>query len=111
MNIGLEQLCIIAKNSFEWSKLEIYLGGGGGGEGRGKWRRESRIDESHDFFHCFPPAFWKTDGFESNQLAEYKSMFCAMRLIKIAVKFFPTTDKSLVIACVLNDKVSKTVYS
>ena len=26
-------------------------------------------------------------------------------------KFFPTTDKSLVIACVLNDKVSKTVYS
>ena len=62
-------------------------------------------------FHCFPPAFWKTDGFESNQLAEYKSMFCAMRLIKMAVKFFPTTDKSLVIACVLNDKVSKTVYS
>ena len=38
-------------------------------------------------------------------------MFCAMRLIKMAVKFFPTTDKSLVIACVLNDKVSKTVYS
>ena len=38
MNIGLEQLCIIAKNSFEWSKLEIYWGGGGGGggEGRGK---------------------------------------------------------------------------
>ena len=22
MNIGLEQLCIIEKNSFEWSKLE-----------------------------------------------------------------------------------------
>ena len=38
MNIGLEQLCKIAKNSFEWSKLEIYWGGGGGegGEGRGK---------------------------------------------------------------------------
>lgn len=26
-------------------------------------------------------------------------------------KFFPTTDKSLVITCVLNDKVSKTVHS
>ena len=35
MNIGLEQLCIIAKNSFEWSKLEIYWGGGRGEKGEG----------------------------------------------------------------------------
>ena len=39
MNIGLEQLCIIAKNSFEWSKLEIYWGGGGGREEKGEGSR------------------------------------------------------------------------
>lgn len=89
-----------------------FIGGGGREEkGEGSRGENPVLMKAMIFFIVSHLHFEKTDGFESNQLAEYKSMFCAMRLIKMAVKFFPTTDKSLVIACVLNDKVSKTVYS
>ena len=50
MNIGLEQLCIIAKNSFEWSKLEIYLGGGGKEKGEGSGGENPVLMKAMIFF-------------------------------------------------------------
>ena len=60
MNIGLEQLCKIAKNSFEWSKLEIYWGGGGGREEKGEGSRgENPVLMKAMIFSLFPTCILK----------------------------------------------------